>query len=116
MAHNLEEVQFRAEKYAEHKADKFLKNFMDDTRLTEMLPMIVQFFRDDALRKQLNGANHLPVSIEEKDVLGSYGLEFGKWLAMSYALGFCDGQENRKERRSRKRLAVVPPPETPDIA
>lgn len=101
-------AQINAEQFAKAKARKFLTNFMTDTGLLDAMPKIMEFFRDKETSKVLKGGAPRLVPLQESDVTDLYELHFGRWLAMSYALGFMDAQSSRQERRARGLHLVQP--------
>lgn len=107
-------AQANAERFVKTKAKKYLENFMNDTRLIEVMPKLLETLREEHTAKLLKGGPPLPYALNQENVLESFSFVFGRWLAMSYAVGWTEANETRASKR--QKLKVVGPEDGPNPA
>lgn len=85
-------AQTMAENFAKERARRFFRNFLEDTGLNKIL---IEYYTQKDKEKAILEGKPIPLPLTTEDFVDDYQMAFGRWLALSYGVGFLDCQEKR---------------------
>lgn len=105
-------AQRGAERFAESKSRKYLEHFLTDSRFKELVPELFKLMESEHTKNLIRGGEQLNFRFTQEHVMTMLDHVFGKWLALSYAVGWVEALENRADRRAKLKIVEPPPKAT----